>query len=63
MEPVEGGSPVAPEMGFGYELGALGFVAEIAQRLDLASGEARGFLASLMGALLGSSIQQNGPGH
>ena len=35
-------------MGFGYELGVSSLIAEIAQELDLASGESQGFLASLM---------------
>ena len=42
------GSPGAPEMGFGYELGVSGLIAGIAQELDLVSGESQAFLASLM---------------
>ena len=45
---MEGGSPGAPEMGFGYELGVSELIAEIAQQLELSSGEDKGFLASLM---------------
>ena len=32
---VEGGSPGAPEMGFGYELGVSGLIAEIVDELNL----------------------------
>ena len=40
---VEGGSPGAPEMGFGYKLGVSDLIAEIAQQLGLTSGEDKVF--------------------
>ena len=44
---VEGGSPGAPEMGFGYEVGVSGLSAELAQLLELQAGDEKGFLGSL----------------
>ena len=45
---MEGGSPGAPEMGFGYELGVSGLIAEIVDQLNLAEDVEGGLLAAYM---------------